>query len=102
VPASNVFLACSHTHGGPVTGPGDGPPLRTAYAESVRWKIAGAICEARARAVPARLGHARKEALVAGNRRERTPDGQTILGYNPDLPTCRFTDVLRVEAAEGG
>ena len=101
IPGANVFVASSHTHGGPVAGPGAAGGLRAAYAETVRWKVAGALAEARRNAGPARLGHARKEALVAGNRRERTPKG-VILGYNPDGPMPRATDVLRLDRAETG
>ncbi len=100
--AENVMLACSHTHGGPVIGSGEGERLRAAYAECLRWKIAGALAEARQRAVPARVGHTRKEVLFSGNRRERTADGRTILGFNPNAPTPRFSDVLRFDNADSG
>ncbi|MCS6862199.1 MAG: hypothetical protein NZT92_17990 [Abditibacteriales bacterium] len=102
IAAENILLACSHTHGGPVMGAGEGDRLRAAYAECLRWKIAGALCEARQRVVPARVGHTRKEVLFAGNRRERTPDGRTILGFNPHGPTPRFSDLLRFDNAESG
>jgi len=96
VPAGNVFLAFSHTHSGPQPGPGEGDPLRAAYAEALRWRIAGAICEAKERSMPMRVGRGHKPARIAGNRRERTANG-TILGYNPDGPTPDTTDVLRFD-----
>ncbi|MEW6752584.1 MAG: hypothetical protein AB1505_16600 [Candidatus Latescibacterota bacterium] len=102
IPGTHVLLAASHTHGGPEIGPEEGNPLRTSYAEAVRWQIAGALAEARHRAVPARLGHARQEARVAGNRRQRGPDGRVFIGYNPDGLTPCTTDVLRFDSAESG
>lgn len=98
----NVFVACSHTHGGPLTEPREGDKLLAAYLENTWWKIAGALSEAKRNAAPVRLGHARTEARVAGNRRERTPDGRTILGFNPNLPSPRVTDVLRLDRADTG
>jgi neutral ceramidase len=100
IPAERIFVACTHTHAGPQTGPGEGDPLQAAYAECLRWKIAGALREAKLRAEPVQLGYTRKAVRLAGNRRERTPEG-TILGYNPDAPTPAETDILQVLTAEG-
>lgn len=100
VPGDRIMVACTHTHSGPVTGPGEDDGLRAAYATALRWQIAGALREAKLRAQPVQLAATRQPLRLAGNRRERTPQG-TILGYNPDAPTPTAADVLRVESADG-
>ncbi|HQK92110.1 MAG TPA: hypothetical protein PLD23_01320, partial [Armatimonadota bacterium] len=101
VPAANVLIACSHTHGGPALGLGPGDDVRVAYTDCLFWRAAGALTEARHTARECRIGHARKEALVACNRRERTPEG-VILGVNPDGPRPTVADVLAVTPLSGG
>ena len=101
IPGEHILLSFSHTHAGPQMGPGEDDPLRAAYAECLRRQIAGAVSEAKLRAVPAVIGHGAKPARIAGNRRERTEQG-TILGYNPEGPTPNQTDVLRFDNAETG
>jgi len=100
VPAANVLIACSHTHGGPALGLGPGDDVRVAYTDCLFWRAAGALTEARHTARECRIGHARKEALVACNRRERTPEG-VILGVNPDGPRPTVADVLSIVPATG-
>jgi len=101
VPAANVLLACSHTHGGPAIGLGPGDDVRAAYTDYALWSAAGALAEAKHTAQECRIAHARKEALVACNRRERTPDG-VILGVNPGGPRPTAADVLTLTPAAGG
>ena len=105
VPADNVFVNCSHTHGGPQTaldrsGPGD--QLKQDYSTVLVYKMAGALAEAKAGAAPVRVGHGRQSCTVAMNRRERKADGTMILGANPDGPTAPYTDVIRLDRKETG
>lgn len=105
VPTENVMVACSHTHGGPQTDlgrsdPGDG--LKEAYSTVLVHKMAGALSEAKRNAMPVRMGHGRQDCSFAMNRRERKPDGTTILGVNPEGPTARFTDVIRLDRLDSG
>lgn len=102
IPAAHLFLASSHTHGGPEPGPEEGNRRRTSWAEAMRWKIAGALAEAQHQARPAIVAHARREVRIAGNRRERTPSGSVVIGYNPDGPAPRAADVLRLDCAKTG
>lgn len=104
VPAENVFVCCSHTHGGPDTAYGETTEdrMRAAYVETLFYKIAGAAAEARRSALPARMGRSRAEVQCGINRRERTADRGVILGRNPDGPVARFADVLRFDDAGTG
>jgi len=105
VPAENVLVNCSHTHGGPQTGldrsdPGD--DLKQAYSTVLVHKMAGALSEAKLNATPVRVGYGRQDCSFAMNRRERKPDGTTVLGVNPEGPTAPFTDVIRLDRLDTG
>lgn len=100
VPGERIMLACTHTHAGPLTGPGEGDPLRAAYAECLRWQVAGAIREAMQQPQPVSMAHTRRAVRLAGNRRERTAEG-TILGYNPHAPTPTAADIVQLADAHG-
>jgi len=100
VPAKNIIVACSHTHGGPQTGvygDDEGDDLKKSYTQSLIYKIAGALSEAKRKAVPVSVGHARQDCKIAGNRRERMPDGSVTIGYNPEGPIYPFTEVIRFD-----
>jgi len=93
IPAAHVMLSCSHTH--------SGPQIRDEDLQAVLARqIAGAATVANASLHPARLGAARGPVQVGINRREMK-DGQMILGRNPDGPVAPYTDVIRVDNADG-
>ncbi len=93
LPGTHVMVSCSHTH--------SGPQLKdeTLAAVVVR-QIAGAAAVAQAALQPARLGAGRGPVQVGINRREMR-DGQMILGRNPAGPVAPYTDVIRVDDADG-
>jgi len=101
VPAGSVLIACSHTHGGPAMGRGEGDDVRVAYTDYALWSAAGAVMEARHTAQECHIGHGRKEALVACNRRERTPQG-VILGAHKDGPRPTAADIVSITPVSGG
>ena len=104
VPAANIMVAMSHTHGGPQTPlwmKPDPDPLMEAYAEVVVAKMAGALAEAKRNAAPVRVGYGRQDCDIAVNRRERTEAG-VILGVNPDGPRQPFVDVIRFDDTDSG
>lgn len=104
VPAENIVVACSHTHGGPQTSlrRDSGDELRQAYSTVLVHKMAGALSEAKLNATQVRVGHGRQDCSFAMNRRERKPDGTTVLGVNPEGPTAPFTDVIRLDKLNTG
>lgn len=103
IPAEQIMVACSHTHGGPQTDlwwTQAEDPLRAAYTAVLVAKMAQALAEAKRRAVPVRVGYGRQDCAIALNRRERRADGVVILGVNPAGPILPFTDVIRFDSAE--
>jgi neutral ceramidase len=94
---TEVLLACSHTHSGPIVyaGPGS-PPRNRAYIDSLVEQIVAAVQAAEAGLVPARLEYARTEASIAINRREKMPDGRMEIGRNPDGVVDRSLQVVSV------
>lgn len=100
VPAENILVAFSHTHGGPQTdlrrGDSD-DELKQAYGTVLVHKMAGTLSEAKRKAVPVRVGYGRQDCHFGENRREHKPDGTIAIGFNPDGPTAHFTDVIRLD-----
>jgi hypothetical protein len=104
---AEVLLNSSHSHAAPwpgatikLGGEFDGwTETELTYWESVPDRFASAAVQALEGAVEARVsggvGHVRGLAV---NRRERTPDGRTILGWNPDGFIDDSVAVLRIDA----
>jgi hypothetical protein len=105
VPGENILIAFSHTHGGPQTDlrrTERVDALKKAYGTLLVHKMAGALSEAKNKAVPARVGYGQQDCSFAMNRRERKPDGNTVLGINPEGPTEPQTHVIRFDRLESG
>jgi neutral ceramidase len=103
VPPDQVAIACSHTHYGPLTDPDreeQGPQVGPYLANLVHL-LAGVVAMARAGAVPCRLGFGQGQVRIGINRRERTPDGQIILGQNPLGPVDPRVAVLHIDSVDG-
>src|SRR5829696_5547009 len=103
VPPDHVVIACSHTHYGPLTEPDrdeQGPQVEPYLANLVHL-LAGAVGMARANVAPSRLGFGQGEIRIGINRRERTADGQIILGQNPSGPVDPRVAVLRIDGGDG-
>ena len=103
VPAGHVFLACSHTHGGPLmySDFAGFSAAHEAYLETLYHYIAGAALQAANAAIPVRYGHARREVRLGANRRERQADGTTKIGVDLDAPVAPWTDVICFDRADG-
>ncbi len=107
-----VFLNCSHTHAGPHATEGSlrklGGSMREIfdkerlYIESLPYEISGAATVAARELVLVRLG-AGSTAVpgISVNRRERTSDGRTILGWNPEGALDDELIVLKLATEDG-
>jgi neutral ceramidase len=103
VPPDQVVIACSHSHYGPLTEPDrdeQGSQVES-YLANLVHVLAGAVSMARANVAPCRLGFGQGEVRIGINRRERTADGQIILGQNPIGPVDPRVAVLRIDSADG-
>ncbi|MCE7988603.1 MAG: hypothetical protein DYG89_46195 [Caldilinea sp. CFX5] len=109
-PAAQVLLGCSHTHNGPATSPhmpkigGDQSRLRPAeeaYQTQLGFQLESAAYLAVHQLQPARLAAGVGQADLNINRRERLPDGRTVIGRNPAGPCDHDVSVLRIDSETG-
>ena len=107
-PPANVLLNSSHSHAAPwpgatikMGGEFDGwTQIELGWWEQVPALYASAAVRAAERLVEARVaGGTGLAPGVAVNRRERTPDGRTILGWNPDGFLDEEVPTVRIDAA---
>lgn len=110
IPGANVLLNSSHSHAAPWPGgelklggeTDDWTPLELRYWETLPDQYASVAVRALATLQEARVsggvGHA---PGIAVNRRERTPDGRTILGWNPDGFIDDSVPTIRIDALDG-
>ncbi len=110
-PAENVLLNYSHTHAAPH--PFDDHPKLGGklseisdsnwnYIESLPYRLASAAFQAAQEMHPVRIAAASGLAEgIAVNRRERLPDGRTVLGWNPDEAADPEVAVVRVDHLDG-
>jgi hypothetical protein len=109
--ATDVLVNCSHTHAAPSPGAAnkmggefDGwTELELAYWDGLPAAFAEAAATAAATAIEARVsGGVGRVPGIAVNRRERTADGRTILGWNPDGFRDDSVPTIRIDAAVDG
>jgi neutral ceramidase len=111
IPAERVLLTASHTHYGPAL---DGEqesaaslvepahrPLVSAYRNYLLHTLTGVVLAAASQLAPCAIGSAAGSVQIGINRREKLPDGQIILGNNPDGPCDRTVVVTRIDHADG-
>ena len=105
-----VLLNSSHSHAAPWPGAqlklgGESDTwteLELAYWDAVPQHFARVAGEARAAATEARVAGAVGHAPgLAVNRRERTADGRTILGWNPDGFVDDAVPSIRIDGIDG-
>ena len=85
VPLDNIILNCIHTHSGPSMRNGDGYTIDPVYYENVF--LAGAKKAARdavSALRPALMGVGTTHSDVGVNRREIAPNGEILLGQDPN------------------
>ncbi|HZP82470.1 MAG TPA: hypothetical protein VFB21_12590 [Chthonomonadaceae bacterium] len=104
VPASHILLCASHTHYGPTLTGDEGSELPAdiaAYRACLPHTLAGIAQAALAQTQSVQIGFGVGESYIGVNRRERRPDGEIILGQNPQGPCDRQVGVIRLDTAEG-
>ena len=101
----NVLCMASHTHSAPWPAP-DFPTAEDPWIRAAERKIAGAIVEAAANTVPARLGIGWGEVREGHNRRRVREDGTVEMLWEnrervPTHPVDYKLAVIRVEGRDG-
>jgi hypothetical protein len=103
LPFDHVRLSYTHTHSGPMLGPGwmtEGEELIPAYVQSLPGRIAGAAWEARGRLRPARVAAGSGASEIVVNRRLRLPTGRVVAGRNWAGFADREVKVVRIDDAD--
>ncbi|MBN6054912.1 hypothetical protein JYK22_23450, partial [Nonomuraea sp. RK-328] len=104
-----VMVNASHTHSAPPL-PGHLKtggstcllrPEEERYAEALIDHAAATAAQAAAALRPCRIGYGVDSFDGGVNRRQRTADGGTIMGWNPEGPRDPEVSVIRVDAVEG-
>lgn len=110
VEPGRVLLNSSHTHAAPWPGAAiklggesdEWTERELAYWAALPDLFASVAVQAQASAIEARISGAVGHAPgMAVNRRERTGDGRTILGWNPDGFIDDSVPTLRIDALDG-
>jgi hypothetical protein len=109
--ASAVLLNASHSHAAPWARADDAKlgggydtytPGERAYVDRLPYDFASVALRAWRAREPARVaGGTGRVPGVAVNRRERTADGRTILGWNPDLTIDEDVPTIRIDSVDG-
>lgn len=97
IPLECILVACSHTHGGPVTMPLASQPCDEDYVRVLEKDIAGAVAMAARQMVPAHLAYGEGHIGFSIERRVHTADGMQMLP-NPAGPIDRRLRLLRVDS----
>ena len=84
VAPERVLVNTSHTHAGPMVARRPGLTYEADYVEAMLASAARAAAAAVRDLAPATLSVGSAPVDIGLNRRERTPDGETILGMNPE------------------
>ena len=99
IPAGNVVVTYSHTHGGPAMTRYVGSSADADYVGWVEEAAAAAVVTASRRLRGAAIGVGEGSVELGVNRRRRTPDG-VVLGPSPHGLVDRRVRVLRIDQAD--
>jgi len=98
---THVTISCTHTHYGPDSYRSESASDVAAYRANLIYKLTGIVQEAAANMQKVRMGVGWGTSDIGINRREKRPDGQIILGKNPDGAIDRQVGVLRLDKEDG-
>jgi hypothetical protein len=98
---AHVTISCTHTHYGPDSYRSESASDVAAYRANLIYKLAGVVQEAVSNTQTVRMGVGWGISDIGINRREKRPDGQIVLGKNPDGPIDRQVGVLRLDKEDG-
>lgn len=101
VSPENITISCTHTHYGPDAYRNESADDVMAYQKVLKYKIAGAVFEASEKMQPAKIGVGWGKSYIGINRREKRPDGNIVLGQNPQGAIDRQVGVLRIDSYDG-
>lgn len=108
LPASNVRLAYTHTHSGPVNGKSwtswikEGTEMVPSYDDSLSHRIAGVAWAALQNLKPARAAAGSGNCAIGVNRRfQRPEDGAVVVGRNWEGPVDHEVKVVRIDTLAG-
>ncbi len=109
----NVWWSVTHTHSAPQVGSGGGMAKAflgsrykkdrndPAYTAMVKKSFIDGVIEAQQKLEPAKLGIGWGYSRANINRRERSADGKTRLGNNPNGITDRRIGLIRIDKKNG-
>ncbi|MBY0502259.1 MAG: neutral/alkaline non-lysosomal ceramidase N-terminal domain-containing protein [Bryobacteraceae bacterium] len=104
LPLSHIRFSCTHTHSGPNTFRipviTEGRDMILEYLEGLPLRIAGAVWQAQQNLRPVRVAAGAGACDININRRQRTADGQIVVGRNPDGPVDRTVRVVRLDGLD--
>ncbi|MGI6082058.1 MAG: neutral/alkaline non-lysosomal ceramidase N-terminal domain-containing protein [Limnochordia bacterium] len=100
IPASNVFVAATHTHSGPNIPRSEVDTVTANNVAVFEDKLVGVVAWAKSMAAPARVFYRRGPAQCGINRREKR-DGRIVLGKAPDQPVYPWVDILQITDLHG-
>lgn len=107
VDPSHILINFNHTHSAPVVArfvPQDGDEqlaLQAHYESQVEKLLVGACMEAVGAAVPARVAAGWGDCRANINRRQKTPEGDVLLGEDPNGFSDHSVGVLRFDRLDG-
>jgi neutral ceramidase len=82
-----ILINTSHTHAGPLVARRPGAEFDEIYFGMMTARAVEAVVAALADLAPATLAVGSAAVEIGWNRRERTPEGEIILGVNPEGPS---------------
>jgi neutral ceramidase len=97
IPSQAIFICCSHVHAAPIGYADEHSRAEDrAYMNFLTRQLVESAVEAYQNLQPVTLRGGVDEAHININRRERTSDGQIIIGNNPDGLVDHSVQVLQV------